>query len=146
MTRSGCFPAAHLPPNTAIGYTGVTPNTATLPPLGTSAGGCYSTAGDLLKFTEALESGRLVDAQLTRTLTTPKVTVGPMQRYGYGFGLRYGRPGEPPTIWHNGGSPGVGTELDINPKIATTVIVLANRDYPQIRPAIDLVLNALRLP
>lgn len=146
MTRSGCFRAAHLPSDTAIGYTGTTPNTPTLPPLGTSAGGCYSTVGDLLKFANAFQSHRLLDAQLTRTLTTPKVTLNSMQRYGYGFGLRYGRPGEPPTIWHNGGSPGVGAELDIDPKLATTVIVLANRDYPTIRPAVDLVLNALRVP
>jgi CubicO group peptidase (beta-lactamase class C family) len=146
MKRSGCFRAAKLPPDTAIGYTGATPNTSTLPPLGTSAGGCYSTAGDLLRFADALESHRLLDAALTRTLTTPKVTVGPMQRYGFGFGLRYVRPNEPPTIWHNGGSPGVGTELDINPRLGTTVIVLANRDYPAIRPAIDLVLDALRVP
>ncbi|MGN6799122.1 MAG: serine hydrolase domain-containing protein, partial [Gaiellaceae bacterium] len=68
MTRSGCFRAAHLPSDTAIGYTGTTANTSTLPPLGTSAGGCYSTAGDLLKFATALESHRLLDGPLTRTL------------------------------------------------------------------------------
>lgn len=146
MTRSGCFAAAHLPSDTAIGYTGNTANTATLPPRGTSAGGCYSTAGDLLRFADALESHRLVSAALTRTLTTPKVTLNPRQRYGYGFGLRYGGPGEAPTIWHNGGSPGVGAEIDINPMLATTVIVLANRDYREISPAVDLVLNALRMP
>jgi D-alanyl-D-alanine carboxypeptidase len=146
MTRSGCFRVAHLPPDTAVGYSGRTPNGGTLPRFGTSAGGCYSTAGDLLRFADALESHRLLDADVTRALTTPKVTIGPKQRYGYGFGLRYGRPGEPPTIWHNGGSPGVGAEIDIDPKLATTVIVLANRDYPAIRPAIDLVLNALRVP
>ncbi len=146
MTHSGCFHAAHLPRDTAIGYTGNAANTMTLPPLGTSAGGCYSTVGDLLRFANALQSHRLVSASLTRALTTPKVTLGPMQRYGYGFGLRYGAPGEPPTIWHNGGSPGVGAEIDINPKLGTTVVVLANRDYAAISPAIDLVLNALRLP
>jgi CubicO group peptidase (beta-lactamase class C family) len=146
MTRSGCFRAAHLPGDAAIGYTGNTPNTPTLPPVGTSAGGCYSTVGDLLEFIDALESHRLLDAELTRTLTTPKVTLNARQRYGFGFGLRYGGPNDAPTIWHNGGSPGVGAEFDINPKLGLTVIVLANRDYSEIRSAVDLVLNALRVP
>lgn len=146
MTRSGCFAPMHLPPDTAIGYSSGAANTSTLPPRGTSAGGCYSTAGDLLRFTKALLSGRLVGTALARTLTTPKVTLEPTQRYGYGFGLRYARTGAPPTIWHNGGSPGVGADLEINRQLGLTVIVLANRDYPVIRPAVDLVLNDLRIP
>jgi CubicO group peptidase (beta-lactamase class C family) len=148
MTRSGCFPAARLPAGTAIGYTGpaLAPNTSTLPPMGTSAGGCYSTAPDLLRFANALLGDRLLSARLTRTLTTPKARIGPRDAYGYGFGIREGRPGDPPTIWHNGGSPGVGAELDVNGPLGYTIVVLANRDYPTIRPAIDLILDRLHIP
>jgi CubicO group peptidase (beta-lactamase class C family) len=78
-------------------------------------------------------------------VTTAKVAA-PDGSYGYGFAIRTGRPGDPPTIWHNGGFPGVGAEFDVNPKLGITVVVLANRDYPTVAPAIDLILNTLRVP
>ena len=150
MTRSGCFRSDRLGRGTAIGYAqgaaGLRATTATLPPRGTSAGGCYSTASDLLAFANALLDHRLLEPRLTKTVTTPKVNVGPSEKYGYGFGLRYGHPGEPPTVWHNGGSPGVGAEIDINPALGYTVVVLSNFGYPAIRPAVDLILNRLRIP
>jgi len=139
MTRSGCFWKRSLPPGTATGYTGtrLAANTATLPPRGTSAGGCYSTAGDLLRFANALFAHRLLSAALTRTITTPKIA-----SYGYGFGVR----GRPPTVWHNGGSPGVGTELDVNRRLGYTVVLLTNRDPPEVPQVMDLILNALGIP
>lgn len=139
MKDSGCFFKSARVPNRALGYTGGVANTATLPPRGTSAGGCYSTAPDLLRFTRALFGHRLVDAKLTTTLTTPKISA-PGGAYGYGFGIRDG------TIWHNGGSPGVGAEFDVNQRLGYTVIVLSNRDPETMRPAMDLILNTLRIP
>jgi len=139
MKDSGCFFKTARVPNRAVGYTGGVANTATLPPRGTSAGGCYSTAPDLLRFTRALLSHRLVNAKLTTALTTPKIGA-PGGAYGYGFGVRHG------TIWHNGGSPGVGAEFDVNPGRGYTVVVLSNRDPETMRPAMDLVLNTLRIP
>lgn len=69
MTRTGSFPPDSLPPNTAIGYTRggegappdapLHPNTAELPGRGSSAGGGYSTAEDLLKFLAALRQRRV---------------------------------------------------------------------------------------
>lgn len=69
MTRTGSFFADSLPPNTAIGYTtgreDASPgaplhrNTQELPGRGSSAGGGYSTAQDLLKFLKALREHRI---------------------------------------------------------------------------------------
>jgi CubicO group peptidase (beta-lactamase class C family) len=69
MTRTGSFFVDSLPANTAIGYTtGVEnappgtplhPNTEELPGRGSSAGGGYSTAQDLLKFLKALRDHRI---------------------------------------------------------------------------------------
>ncbi|MDP9203935.1 MAG: beta-lactamase family protein [Gemmatimonadota bacterium] len=71
MTRTGAFAVDSLAPNTAIGYTRgdedaplnapVHPNTAELPGRGSSAGGGYSTAGDLLKFLKALREHRIAN-------------------------------------------------------------------------------------
>jgi CubicO group peptidase (beta-lactamase class C family) len=151
MTGSGCFRNDRLGRGIAIGYTrpsgrGLRSNTDGLPPRGTSAGGCYSTAHDLLAFANAHLAHRLVSAELTREITSPKVDVGPAESYGYGFGIRLGRPGDSPTVWHNGGAPGTGAELDVNRGLGYTVVVLANRDYQVIQPAIDLILNRLRIP
>jgi D-alanyl-D-alanine carboxypeptidase len=69
MTRTGSFFVDSLPPNTAIGYTTgrenspagtpLHPNTQELPGRGSSAGGGYSTAEDLLKFLKALREHRI---------------------------------------------------------------------------------------
>ena len=69
MTRTGSFFVDSLPPNTAIGYTTgrenappgapLHPNTQELPGRGSSAGGGYSTAQDLLKLLKALREHRI---------------------------------------------------------------------------------------
>jgi D-alanyl-D-alanine carboxypeptidase len=69
MTRTGSFPVDSLPPNTAMGYTRgdedapastpLRPNTADLPGRGSSAGGGYSTAQDLVRFVQALREHRI---------------------------------------------------------------------------------------
>jgi CubicO group peptidase (beta-lactamase class C family) len=70
MTRSGHFAIDSLPARTATGYTrggpGGSPseplraNTSLLPGRGTSAGGGYSTLGDLKRFLAALRSQKIV--------------------------------------------------------------------------------------
>ena len=76
MTRTAHFAADSLPPHTAIGYTPADSggnlveggaehrNTALLPGRGSSAGGGYSTADDLLKFLAALRDGRIAQGGL----------------------------------------------------------------------------------
>jgi D-alanyl-D-alanine carboxypeptidase len=71
MTRTGSFAVDSLPPNTAIGYTKgdqdapmdapVHPNARELPGRGSSAGGGYSTAQDLMKFLKALRERRIAN-------------------------------------------------------------------------------------
>jgi CubicO group peptidase (beta-lactamase class C family) len=74
MRHTGCYGRSRLPAFAAVGYaSGATPNTGTLAPVGTSAGGCYSSARDLLAFARALEGGRLLSRPLVRVITTSKV-------------------------------------------------------------------------
>jgi len=139
MTHTGCYPRSRLPSFAAIGYDGGSPNTTTLPPRGTSAGGCYSSARDLLRFAAALEAGKLVSRGLVKTITSSRVAA-PGGGYGYGFGIRG------TTVWHNGGAPGAGGELDINPTLGVVTVVLGNVDPPRVTPVVDALLNALRVP
>ena len=72
MSRTGSFAVDSLPSNTAIGYTRgredapvsapTHSNAEELPGRGSSAGGGYSTAADLLKFLKALREHRIANA------------------------------------------------------------------------------------
>ncbi len=146
MTHTGCFMRTRLPAFAAVGYLpGGATNTASLPPVGTADGGCYSSARDLISFARALESGRLLSHALTKIVTSSKVKA-PGGGYGYGFGIRNGRPGDPQTIWHNGGAPGAAGELDINPKLGIVAVTLGNVSPPQVFPVVDTLLNLFRVP
>ena len=69
LTRTGSWAVDSLPLNTAVGYTRgaqdapastpLTPNTGFLPGRGSSAGGGYSTAHDLLRLINALRAGKI---------------------------------------------------------------------------------------
>ncbi len=106
-------------PNRAIGLTKRGPdgplperraNTNTLPARGSSAGGGYSTAGDLLKFTNALTAGKLLPERWTNWAFTDD-----LDGKGRNLGIA-------------GGSPGVNALVEIEPPY--TLVVLSNFDPP----------------
>jgi CubicO group peptidase (beta-lactamase class C family) len=132
MTASGSQPESVVVPNRSVGYTkmdGPTwqPNTATLPPRPTSAGGGYSTVGDLVAFAQALVGHKLLDAALTDSVTTGKVTAVGNEQYAFGFGDH-----DTGVRWfgHGGGAPGMNGMLRIYPGSGYVVAVLANLDPP----------------
>ena len=104
------------------------PNADTLPYRGTSAGGGYSTVGDLLKFADALMAHRLLNAEYTDLLITGKVDTGGGGKYAYGFedsrkdGLGF--------VGHGGGAPGMNGDLRIDPHSGYVIAVLSNLDPP----------------
>lgn len=101
-------------------------NYDTLPRMSSSAGGGDSTAPDLLRFDQALRGYRLLNADLTRTITTGKVDTPLGDKYAYGFSdaLVDGKR----VAGHNGGAPGMNANLDIYWDSGYTVVVLANLD------------------
>jgi CubicO group peptidase (beta-lactamase class C family) len=123
MNHTDSRPESEHVAGRAIGYTkgtgGLEPNTAGMPWSGTSAGGGYSTVGDLLLFANALESGKLIDPALLRQATTDQMH----SRYGFGFYVFEGG-----IYGHGGGAPGINGEMHILPKQGYVVVVLANRD------------------
>ena len=113
------------------------PNTDTLPWRGTAAGGGYSTVGDLLRFGQALESGKLVSKTLLAEATKPQA-----EQYGYGFGVS--GEGALRSYGHGGGAPGMNGELRIFPELAYVVVGLSNLDPPAATRMVDYF--ALRMP
>jgi CubicO group peptidase (beta-lactamase class C family) len=88
------------------------------PARGSSAGGAFSTAGDMLRFATALRSAKLLDATYTKWALPP----------GPGFGVA-------------GGTPGWNALLDMEFNSNYTVVVLANIDPPA---AEDLGIDIVR--
>jgi CubicO group peptidase (beta-lactamase class C family) len=88
---------------------------------GGPAGGGYSTAEDLLRFAQALTSGKLVSKATFELLTTPKPEVN-SPRYGYGFGV------DPQSniVGHSGGFPGISSNLDIFKGTGYVGVVMSN--------------------
>jgi CubicO group peptidase (beta-lactamase class C family) len=104
--------------------------TGSLPYRGTSAGGGYSTVGDLLKFVNALTSHELLDAHYTELLITGRVsTPRPGIKYALGFEDELTRDGVR-CFGHGGGSPGMNGRLSFFPGSNYTVVALANLDPP----------------
>lgn len=148
MTRSGSEPESQSVPDRSVGYMrkpgagGWTPNSDTLPYRGTSAGGGYSTVGDLLKFADAILGHKLLNAEYTDLLITGKVDTGNGARYAYGF--EDGRNNGVGAVGHSGGAPGMSGDLRIYPQSGYVVVVLSNLDPPA-APQVSGFLD-LRLP
>jgi CubicO group peptidase (beta-lactamase class C family) len=111
MRSTGFFGSDDIVPDRAIGYTHrwqpvdqdspeLRSNVLTLPGIGSSAGGGYSTVDDLLKFVNALTSGTLKSSE-----------------GGGGMGIA-------------GGSPGVNAAIESGVGQQYTIIVLCNWDPP----------------
>jgi len=135
MPSTGSLPEDQAVPDLSIGYmrspeTGEwVPNTDTLPYRGTSAGGGYSTVGDLLRFASALLSHKLLNAPSMELLITGKVEGGSGGKYAYGFEDQRDKDGNG-WVGHAGGAPGMNGDLRIYPKSGYVVVVLANLDPP----------------
>jgi CubicO group peptidase (beta-lactamase class C family) len=135
MPSTGSLPEDQGVPDLSIGYmrspeTGEwVPNTDTLPYRGTSAGGGYSTVGDLSRFANALLSHQLLNAASTELLITGKVEGGSGGKYAYGFEDQRDKDGNG-WVGHAGGAPGMNGDLRIYPKSGYVVVVLANLDPP----------------
>ncbi|HEU5219228.1 MAG TPA: serine hydrolase domain-containing protein [Gemmatimonadales bacterium] len=115
-------------PNLATGYTtddgrGPGPrrsNRETLPGRGSSAGGGYSTAPDLLRFAMAVHQNRLLTPAyttwfVTRVEPSAAATSDSVRARSFGW---------------LGGSPGVNASITSNATTGYTVIVLSNYDPP----------------
>jgi D-alanyl-D-alanine carboxypeptidase len=139
MLHTDSRPEADHVKGRAIGYTrgpnGLAPNTDTMPWSGTSAGGGYSTARDLLLFAEALQSGKLLSPELLR-----EVTQGSPKRPDYGMGF-YVLPNG--GYGHGGGAPGINGELHILPQSGYVLVALVNRDPRMATNMVDFTTSIL---
>jgi CubicO group peptidase (beta-lactamase class C family) len=104
------------------------------PLRGGPAGGSFSTVGDLLKFSQALRSGKVLKPENLRLLVSPK-TEFHSESYGYGFDVNEVRH----TAGHAGGAVGVSNNFEMFLASGWTAIVLANYTMFMFEPSSPVV-------
>lgn len=105
----------------------------------TAAGGGYSTAGDMLKFAEALRTGKLVSPVWLQQATRPQNHKG---WYGYGFMVQ--GEGRQRQFGHEGGAPGSNSAIVVMPEQGYVLVGLANVDPDAVGNVINYI--ARRVP
>ena len=168
MNDSGFYESDSFTENKALGYASPPPpppghtdkamkqeermsNTALIEVKGTSAGGAYSTAEDLLKFSLGLQNHVILTKKSVEEVTEGKVKLPlpppppgmqplPELSFGYGFGEFF--VNEQRIYGHNGGAPGIDVQMDIYDKKGYTVIVLSNYDR-SVMPIVQFIQKSL---
>lgn len=92
---------------------------------GSAAGGGYASANDLLAFSRALSTERLLPRAQLETLWTAHTQPGPI---GYGYLFTVGNTAGHRWVGHDGGAPGISAEFLHYPDDGLAIIVLANQD------------------
>lgn len=147
MTSTDSLPEDQTVADRSVGYTKFggsavwKPNIDTLPYRGTSAGGGYSTVGDLLAFATAVQNHKLLDAEHTNLLTTGHTQITEGEKYAYGFMDK--TEGGVRSFGHGGGAPGMNGDLTIYPASGYVIVVLANLDPPAASRPANFVGNRL---
>src|SRR5829696_1756254 len=145
MKSTGSLPETDVVATRSTGYMrrndAWVPNTDTLPWRGTAAGGGYSTVGDLLRFAQALSSGKLISKATLAEATRPHQPQ-PQPQYGYGFDVQ--GQGQLRSYRHGGGAPGMNGELRIFPELGYVVVSLSNLDPPAASELVEFF--TLRMP
>ena len=129
MTNTDTYELDHVNPNLAVGYEksftdkGIewTNNVFSHVMRGGPQGGGFSTVEDLFKFDQALRSGKLINADTLKILTTAKPELNSPD-YGYGFQIDSAKG----TAGHGGGFTGISSNLDMYLATGWTAIVMSN--------------------
>ena len=113
---------------------------------GTSAGGSYSTTGDMWKFARALRSGALLGRKWTTEMLSPKETdPSSGNRYGYGFLLW--KDQRSTSFGHGGFALGINFESRHFPREKITFVIFSNQDngaYDDLRKNIVKLVTGAR--
>lgn len=128
MTHSGSLPEEVAVPGRSKGYMKgpggtLIDNAGTLPWRASAAGGGYTTAGDMIRFANALRSGKLISPASLKQATSPQRPDG-----WYGLGFVLDGEGKARRWGHGGGAPGMNAAFRVMPEYDAVIVALANMD------------------
>ena len=145
MARSDFVALDDVAPEVAEGYVPVKDpcgqvvawqkNIYSTTPEAAADGGATSTAGDLVRFSQALREGLLLSPALTEAMLTPQVLQceerhrGYTWRYGYGNSFILGQGGRVVRWGHTGEEDGVSCRLYHYPGDDLDVAILGNQSW-----------------
>lgn len=146
MTDTGSYEVDRVVANIAIGYAGnlrnygdVSSNLSVLPFKGSSAGGGYSTAHDLLKFSRCLRNHKLLSSEFTDLLLEGKGSSPiPGMEGEYAYGFMVDTINNHGVVGHGGHFPGVCSMLNIYMDLGYTSIILSNSTNDCVRVIIKI--------
>jgi CubicO group peptidase (beta-lactamase class C family) len=92
-----------------------------------AGGGLCSTVRDLVRWEEALDSGRVIGPALVQAMRTPTTLPGAVEA-DYGLGTRMGATAGRRKVGHTGGGQGNKAVLAHYPDAGLTVVVLLNTE------------------
>lgn len=95
-------------------------------------GGVYSSIDDLQRWYEALDDGRIVGGQLLRSSTEAQPGTTHEEGAGYGFGWFVESYNGVRNVRHSGSTIGFRNDVERFPDLGLTVIVLTNRNGPDV--------------
>lgn len=127
MNNSGLIRQDSIIPRRAYGYNKIPGSwvTESIIPLNTafSAGGLFSTAGDLNKWQQALFSGKIISKDWLSKMTKPN-----REPVGAGYGIFVEEIYNRRAYSHSGNTPGFSSYMNYYPKEEVQIILLANRE------------------
>jgi len=95
-------------------------------PVAAPMGGGYSTAGDLVRFADALTGNQLLSRPMTERVMNGYVPADYGGREGYGFETRV--VNRIRILGHQGATAGVSNQFDVYPDLGYVLVVLGNSD------------------
>ena len=93
-----------------------------------AAGGLYSTVLDLRRWSDALATNAVVDADAMRRFDSPLQDTTDRWPFGYAYGEYVGEEDGHQVAWHSGGINGFVSNMARYPDDALTVVLLTNRE------------------
>lgn len=113
---------------------------------GSSTGGGYSTAQDILKFARGLAAGKILSPENLQPMLVSKVR-GLAEATDYGYGFILSHEGNVPSYGHGGIASGVNFELRYFPQLDMTFVIFCNQDngaYDDLRKNIIKLITGAR--
>lgn len=151
MTTDLAGSAPHALPMTKHNFDGtLSPVAHPAPAIGgnraSPAGGAMASALDMIRFGQALESGKILSRGLVHQLWARRVPAprrdGADVSYGFGF-VRTDYPNGTWSVGHGGGSLGINSEFELYPSNGDVIVALSNFDPPAATEALQMVHRAL---